>query len=106
MMTLAFSYSLVSPSIVTTEPNADGGTARWKIRRGLSPISCSALYTAVTSGLGLSGSAAAKCSRLSNSFHAWPLGLARPNWAHAALAWARNSSSVSANWAGADPMTR
>ena len=106
MMTREFSASLVWPSMATTEPNADGGTARWKSRLGWPPIACSASCTAFSSGLGSSGSAAPKLSLLTKSSHAAPVGLARPNSATAFLACARNSSSLIANLAGAEPTIR
>ena len=39
-----------APSMPTTAVNAAGGTARWNSRRGVPPISFSALPTAATSG--------------------------------------------------------
>ena len=105
------------PSIVTTEPNATGGTARWNSR----PIACdpfrlrpleaapaiafSASSTAVTSGAGSSGEAAPKESREANESHD-PSGLQLPNSWQACSARARKSSSEIANSAGDEPMTR
>jgi hypothetical protein len=104
MITRAFSASPVSPSIPTTDPNADGGTARWKMRRGVPPISFSAACTAATSGAGPAGSAAPKCSAPSKARQAAPVGLDEPNSRTASFARWRKSSSLSANWAGAEPM--
>src|SRR5215813_4438500 len=106
MMTREFSLSPVRPSKAITDANAEGGTARRNSRLGLPPIARSASSTASTRGLGLSGSAAPKLSLLSNACQAAPLGLARPYWATAALACARNCSSVIVNCAGAEPTIR
>src|ERR1022692_298268 len=104
MITREFSARPVSPSIPTTDPNAPGGTARWKMRRGVPPISFSAACTAATSGAGSFGSAAPKCSAASKACHAAPVGFEEPNSRMASFACLRKSSSLSADCAGAEPM--
>src|ERR1017187_4833832 len=104
MITREFSARPVSPSIPTTDPNAPGGTARWKMRRGVPPISFSAACTAATSGAGSFGSAAPKCSVASKACHAAPVGFEEPNSRMASFACSRKPSSLSADCAGAEPM--
>src|SRR5580698_785404 len=95
-----------APSMPTTEVNATGGTARWYSRRGEPPISFSALLTAATSGAGSSGSAEANDSRSANEGQDGSVGLVMQKSAHASSACSLNCSSVSAYWAGEDPMMR
>jgi len=94
------------PSVATTDSKADGGTARWNRRWQGVPISLSAWATAVTSGAGSPGSAAAKESRRANSSHISPVGFFTPNWAMSSWAWLRKSSSDRAKRTGDVPMIR
>ena len=118
MITRAVSLaSPEEPSIVTTDANATGGTARWNsrpmgpeplpflLRPGAPLIAFSAASTADTSADGSSGDAAPNDSRVANVSQD-SSGLQLPNCWQAASAWVRNSASDTANSGGADPMTR
>ena len=94
------------PSMRTTEMNAAGGTARWNSRRGVPPISFSARWIASVSSSVLPGSAGAKDRRRSKSGQDGSSGLVMQKSAHACLARARNSSSVTANCGGEVPTAR
>ena len=93
-------------SMVTTDSNAAGGTARWNSRRGSPPIWLSAFRTASTSGEASSGSAAAKDSAPSKASHASPAGFTLPNSSTASRACLRKSASDRALRPGAEPMIR
>src|SRR5215471_642903 len=79
------------PSILITDVNAAGGTARWNSRRTElappalpePPIADSAALTADTNGDGSSGDAAPNDRQDANFSHAEPAGFTLANWATA-----------------------